>query len=119
MENLLLIFVITFVIFFGKQNGYATVAQTFFTLYLSNKITQVMIKNEQILLTSSQAVNLIGVSLRTWYAWDQIGKIPKPINIGKKLFWKKDELLAWIDAGCPKRDNWNYSRQNYCNKKNK
>jgi predicted DNA-binding transcriptional regulator AlpA len=66
--------------------------------------------NEQILLSSTQSARLTGVTLRTWYSWDALGKIPKPIRIGKKLFWKRDELFAWIDANCPKRENWNYAQ---------
>jgi predicted DNA-binding transcriptional regulator AlpA len=70
-----------------------------------------MIKKEQILLTSSQTANLFGVSLRTWYTWDQIGKIPKPLKIGKKLFWRRDELLEWIDSDCPNRNDWNFNNK--------
>ncbi|MDR1052988.1 MAG: helix-turn-helix domain-containing protein [Planctomycetaceae bacterium] len=66
--------------------------------------------NDQILLSSTQSTKLIGVTQRTWYSWDALGKIPKPIRIGKKLFWKRDELFAWIDANCPKRENWNYAK---------
>ena len=63
---------------------------------------------DQVLLTSSQTAKIIGVTLRTWYVYDQLGKVPKPVRIGRKLFWHKDELYAWIYAGCPKRDDWNY-----------
>ncbi|MDR1926009.1 MAG: helix-turn-helix domain-containing protein [Planctomycetaceae bacterium] len=66
------------------------------------------IKHEQILLTSSQTASIIGVSLKTWRTWDQLGKIPKPILIGRKLFWRKDELIDWIENDCPKRDEWIY-----------
>jgi len=44
--------------------------------------------------------------VRTWYTWDQLGKIPKPVRIGRKLFWRHEELLTWIDADCPPRDDW-------------
>jgi len=63
---------------------------------------------DQVLLTSSQTAKIIGVTIRTWYVYDQLGKVPKPVRIGRKLFWHKDELYAWINSGCPKRDDWNY-----------
>jgi predicted DNA-binding transcriptional regulator AlpA len=63
---------------------------------------------EQVLLSSSESARLIGITLRTWYSWDVLGKIPKPVHIGRHLFWRRDELLAWIEADCPKRDDWIY-----------
>lgn len=67
-------------------------------------------KNKQILLPTVEAAQLLGVSVRTWYTWDQLGKIPKPLHIGRKLFWRHDELLAWIDDGCPEREDWIFRR---------
>ena len=57
-------------------------------------------------MPTADAARLCGVAVRSWYTWDQLGKIPTPIHIGRKLFWRRDELLAWIDAGCPDRENW-------------
>jgi len=65
-----------------------------------------MIDISTILLPSAEAAKLCGVSVRSWYTWDQLGKIPKPVRIGRKLFWRRDELLAWIDQDCPKRSDW-------------
>ena len=65
-------------------------------------------ENEQILLSTAKAAALIGVAKRTWYKWDQLGSVPKPVRINMKLFWRRDELLAWIDADCPKRADWTF-----------
>jgi len=59
-----------------------------------------------ILLPTAVAAKLCGVSIRTWYLWDQLGKIPTPVRIGRKLFWRRDELSAWFDASCPPREEW-------------
>jgi len=64
--------------------------------------------NDQILLPTADAAGLLGISIRTWYTWDQLGKIPQPVRIGRKLFWRREELLAWIDADCPKREDWGF-----------
>jgi len=63
-----------------------------------------------LLLPTAEAAKLCGVSIRTWYTWDQLGKIPKPIHVGRKLFWRRDELSAWIDAECPERDDWIFKK---------
>ena len=65
-----------------------------------------MTDSSSILLPSAEAAKLCGVSVRSWYTWDQLGKIPKPVRIGRKLFWRRDELLAWIDQECPQRSDW-------------
>jgi prophage regulatory protein len=61
---------------------------------------------EQLLLTAPQAAQLCGVALRTWRGWDVGGKIPRAITIGRSVFWRPDELRAWVAAGCPDRETW-------------
>ena len=63
---------------------------------------------EPILLSTAQAAELVGVKIRTWYIWDRLGFVPKPVKIGSKLHWRRDELLAWINEDCPKREDWLY-----------
>ena len=65
-------------------------------------------QESSILLPTNEAAALVGANVRTWYTWDQLGFVPKPIRIGAKLFWRRAELLDWIDAGCPKREDWVY-----------
>ena len=59
-----------------------------------------------LLLTAQQAAALCGRTLRTWRSWDAAGYVPRPVRVGRSLFWRSDELRAWIDAGCPRRDVW-------------
>ncbi len=63
-----------------------------------------------LLLTHVEAAVLCRVSERTWRAWDAAGYIPEPVRIGRSLFWRPKELLAWVDAGCPDRHTWNVIR---------
>jgi predicted DNA-binding transcriptional regulator AlpA len=49
--------------------------------------------------------------MSTLYAWDQEGRIPQPIRIGVRTYWRGDELRDWIDAGCPCRERWNLLRK--------
>jgi len=58
------------------------------------------------LLRADQAAALCGTSTRTWRGWDAAGKIPRPVRIGRKTFWRPEELRAWAAAGCPDREIW-------------
>ena len=65
-----------------------------------------------LLLTARDAALICGISTRTWRSWDLMGYTPMPVHIGKSVFWKYKELDKWIDAGCPKREVWEYSKKN-------
>lgn len=28
-------------------------------------------------------------------------RMPRPIKLGSLVRWRKDDIMAWIDAGCP------------------
>jgi predicted DNA-binding transcriptional regulator AlpA len=59
-----------------------------------------------LLLTAKQAAKICGKSLRTWRTWDSAGWIPRPVRIGRSTLWRADELRAWVEAGCPRRTEW-------------
>lgn len=61
---------------------------------------------DTLLLTARQACQLCGASLRTWRSWDSAGKVPRPVRIGRMVYWRRDELLDWVAAGCPRRREW-------------
>lgn len=61
---------------------------------------------DSLLLTARQACQLCGASLRTWRSWDSAGKVPRPVRIGRMVYWRRDELLDWVAAGCPRRREW-------------
>lgn len=62
--------------------------------------------NMRMLLRGREAAALCGCSLRTWRTWESLGFTPQPIHVGCAIFWRYKELEQWIDAGCPKRDDW-------------
>jgi predicted DNA-binding transcriptional regulator AlpA len=63
-----------------------------------------------LLLSARRAADLCGKSLRTWRTWDAAGWIPKPVRIGRSTLWRADELRAWVEAGCPRREAWEATR---------
>ena len=58
------------------------------------------------LLTTRQAAELCGISERSWWRWSRTGVAPPPVKIGPgkhgAVRYRRDELLAWISAGCPR-----------------
>ncbi len=63
-----------------------------------------------LLITAAQAAATCSKSRRTWWAWDAAGLIPKPVRIGRSVFWRVDEIREWIVAGCPRREDWETSQ---------
>ena len=59
-----------------------------------------------LLLTARQAAAACSKSLRTWRAWNAAGWIPRPVRIGRSTLWRAEELREWVNAGCPRRAEW-------------
>jgi predicted DNA-binding transcriptional regulator AlpA len=63
---------------------------------------------EAALLSAREAARMCGIGLRTWHTLTSAGKTPESLRLGRRVLWRRDELLAWIDAGCPPRHNWDW-----------
>ena len=61
-----------------------------------------------VLITETQAAELVGIKARTWRRMTRSGIAPAPIKLGKgerpMIRFRRDELLDWIKAGCPMVD---------------
>ncbi|MCA9251801.1 MAG: helix-turn-helix domain-containing protein [Phycisphaerales bacterium] len=44
---------------------------------------------------------LLGCSPRHVNRMSRTGRIPRPLKLGTLVRWRRSELLAWIDDGCP------------------
>ena len=56
-----------------------------------------------LLLNAAQAAKRCGCSVRTWRTWDRSGRTPPPVRIGRSIYWRPNDLAAWVEAGCPDR----------------
>lgn len=56
------------------------------------------------LLTTAEAATLCGVGERSFWRWAHSGRAPRPIKIGRTARFRRSELFAWIEAGCPRVD---------------
>ena len=61
---------------------------------------------EQLALRAKAAARLLGISERHLWALHSSGRLPTPVRLGRSVRWRRDELLAWLEAGCPSRDVW-------------
>lgn len=68
----------------------------------------------QLCLRSGELAELLGVSWRTLHRMDGEGSLPSPIRLrpGGRATWRRQEILAWLAAGCPGRDCWTWPTEN-------
>lgn len=57
-------------------------------------------------LTADDLAALLHCCRRTIYRRNDAGEIPAPVRIGRQVRWRTAEVLAWLDASCPRRDRW-------------
>lgn len=62
-----------------------------------------------LLLGAEAAAELIGISESTLWKLHSQGRIPNPMRLGGRVVrWRREELEAWVRAGCPPRERWTY-----------
>ena len=64
------------------------------------------VASDALLLDSVSAATLLGISRATFWKLHSTGKVPFPIRWGRLVRWRREELEAWVRAGCPGRENW-------------
>ena len=58
------------------------------------------------LLDVTETARLIGQAISTVHKAHRAGRMPAPVRLGRSIRWRRAELLAWIQAGCPSREAW-------------
>jgi predicted DNA-binding transcriptional regulator AlpA len=64
-----------------------------------------------LLLDAGATAALLGCGRRKLFSMLAAGEIPAPIRFGKRLTWRRSELVAWTDAGCPPACRWTWPPQ--------
>jgi predicted DNA-binding transcriptional regulator AlpA len=59
-----------------------------------------------LLIPDTAAAGLSGVSRAHWQRLRTAGKVPPSIKLGRKVLWRKAEVIGWIQAGCPDGRTW-------------
>lgn len=63
-----------------------------------------------LLIDARAAAILCGISRATWWSLHSAGRVPLPIRLGRRTLWRREEVAAWVAAGCPSRDRWDVMR---------
>lgn len=71
-------------------------------------LTATAIRIESMLLAAADVAQLLAASIKTVRRLDLSGQIPRPVRLGRLVRWRRDEILAWIEASCPDRDSWTW-----------
>jgi prophage regulatory protein len=71
------------------------------------KLTVLLGAPEKELLAAPEASALCSSSTASWHRGNASGLIPRPLKIGGLVRWSRRELMAWIEHGCPPRQQWN------------
>jgi len=61
---------------------------------------------DPLLIPDTAAAALAGVSRAHWHRLRAAGRLPPPVRLGRKVLWRRLEIVAWIDAGCPDSRTW-------------
>lgn len=61
---------------------------------------------EPMLIDDRAAAALAGVSRSHWHTLRAAGKLPPAVRLGRKVLWRRSELVAWIEASCPDSKTW-------------
>lgn len=69
-------------------------------------------------LSVPQMADFLGLSKKTVIHLSYTDRMPQPVHmgLGQSLRWSVLELADWVEAGCPRRDEWfeNRRRHNSC-----
>ncbi|MFM9957264.1 MAG: helix-turn-helix transcriptional regulator [Phycisphaerales bacterium] len=63
-------------------------------------------------LRPTELAHLLGVSRSMLWKLHSSGRLPLPIRLGRSTRWRRAEVLAWLEAGCPDRAAWQARRSN-------
>ena len=69
------------------------------------------VEDKRLALPAAEVAKLLGISQRHLWKLNASGRLPAPIRLGRSVRWRLDELRAWLDAGCPARDQWETMRR--------
>ena len=59
-----------------------------------------------LLIPDRAAAALAGVSRAHWHRLRVAGKLPPAVRLGRKVLWRRAEVVAWIESGCPDSRTW-------------
>ena len=69
-------------------------------------VKQTNLNTNSIAISAKELATLLGVSLRQIWRLNATAKLPKPVRLGGSVRWLREEIAAFLKAGCPDRQIW-------------
>ncbi len=63
-------------------------------------------EEKEMLMKVKQLAEALKVSERQVWKLRSSGRLPEPVRLGRSVRWRRNEIEAWIRAGCPAIDKW-------------
>lgn len=77
-------------------------------IILPNQTTH-QIEPQTDLIDADSACRILNIGKSLFYSQKRRGVLPPEIKIGRRRLWRRSELEAYVEAGCPER--WNLSKR--------
>ncbi len=61
-----------------------------------------------LLVDAATIAALLNVSQRHVHRLDALEQVPEPVRLGRSVRWRREEIDAWVAAGCPRRSLWDW-----------
>ncbi len=62
---------------------------------------------EPLLIPDTEAARIAGIARSTLHSLRAAGKWgPSSVRLGRAVRYRRDEVMSWIDAGCPDAATW-------------
>lgn len=58
-----------------------------------------------LLLRVDEVAQLLGLSERSVWRMQSAGRLPSGVRLAGSIRWRRAEIEAWVDAGCPAINN--------------
>jgi len=65
-------------------------------------------EESSLLVDTREAAKLLNLCGKTLYSMEKDERMPRSIKIGRAVRWNREELRAWVNAGCPSVDEWQW-----------
>jgi len=66
-----------------------------------------------VLLTIRELAAILKISQRSIWRLVSNGKLIQPLHVGGSIRWRQDEVLKWIEQGCPGMPDLENSTQDH------
>lgn len=60
-----------------------------------------MSEAESLLMTADEVARSMNVAVRSIWRWRSCRQIPEPVIVAGSVRWRRQELMDWINRGCP------------------